>query len=112
MTEHLALVWSAADRGVAKNMVFMYARNSLLKGWWPAVTLIVWGPSAELLAGDAGLQEELEELREAGVRLVACKACADNYGVSARLAELGVEVIYMGQPLTDMLKQGWKVLTF
>jgi hypothetical protein len=112
MAEHLALVWSAADRGVAKNMVFMYAKNSLLKGWWPAVTLIVWGPSAELLARDAELQEELEELRAAGVELVACRACADNYGVAANLGELGVEVKYMGEPLTGMLKEGWKVLTF
>jgi len=38
--------------------------------------------------------------------------CADSYGVSERLRELGLKVKAMGSPLTDMLKQGWKVLTF
>jgi hypothetical protein len=46
------------------------------------------------------------------VELVACKACSDSYGVSDNLEELGVEVKYMGRPLTDMLKGDWAVVTF
>lgn len=108
----VALIWSAADREVALNMVFMYARNARLQDWWPRVRLVVWGPSARLLAEDAELQEELAEVGAAGVELLACRACADNYGLAGRLEELGVKVIYMGQPLTDMLRRGWHVLTF
>jgi hypothetical protein len=111
-SDQLALVWSSADRGVALNMVFMYARNSRLEGWWGRVRLVVWGPSAKLLAEDGEVQEALAEVQAAGVELLACRACAENYGVAERLAELGVEVIYMGQPLTEMLKNGWTVLTF
>ena len=47
-----------------------------------------------------------------GVQVRACMACADSYGVSERLRGLGIEVKGMGRPLTDMLQQGWKVLTF
>ncbi|MBU1276735.1 MAG: DsrE family protein [Proteobacteria bacterium] len=108
----LVIIWSSRDREVAKNMVFMYAKNSRLKGWWPAVRLVVWGPSASLIAEDAELQTELEELRQAGVELLACRACADKYGVAPRLEELGIEVIYMGQPLTEYLRAGLPVLTF
>ena len=43
---------------------------------------------------------------------MACKACADSYGVSESLAGMGVEVKDMGQPLTEMLKGDWKDLTF
>ena len=52
-------------------------------------------------------------MKEAGVELFACKACADNYGVSDKLAGLGIDVKYMGMPLTEILKKSdWKTITF
>ena len=73
---------------------------------------MVWGPSAQLMTMGLELQEELEDLKAVGVELQACKAGADLYGVTARLKSLGIEVIYMGAPLTEMLKTGWTCLTF
>jgi len=108
----LVVVWSSRDRDVALNTVFMYTKNSKLKGWWNDVKLVVWGPSAKLISVDQELQAELAELKKAGVELLACKACADRYGASKRLEELGIEVIYMGEPLTGYLKDGYAVLTF
>jgi hypothetical protein len=108
----LVVIWSSRDREVAQNMVFMYTKNSKLEGWWDRVRLVVWGPSAKLLATDQELQSELGELKEAGVELQACKACADRYGVSDKLGSLGIDVIYMGQPLTEYLKAGYPVITF
>ena len=93
-------------------MVFMYTKNSRLRQWWGRVRLVVWGPSALLISHDQGIQEELEELKATGVELLACKACSDLYGVTDQLQGLGIEVIYMGQPLTEMLKAGWQCLTF
>ena len=109
--DSLVVLWTSQDPEVARNMVFMYTKNSKLKGWWKEVKLIVWGPSAKLLATDAALQAELEELKEAGVELLACKACSDRYGVSDKLAGMGVDVIYMGVPLTQYLKSGLTVLS-
>jgi len=80
-SDKLAALWTSGDREVALNMVFMYTRNAKLRGWWNEVKLIVWGPSAKLLSADQELQKQLEGLKQAGVQLVACKACADNYGV-------------------------------
>ncbi|MBA7592025.1 hypothetical protein ES708_34197 [subsurface metagenome] len=51
-------------------------------------------------------------MKEVGVELLACKACADMYGVSDDLEKLGLEVGYMGVPLTEMVKSGWKTMTF
>ena len=110
--EKLVVIWSSADRNVALSNVFMYTKNSMLRGWWPQVRLVVWGPSAKLLSEDAELQEELELLKDAGVELQACKACADMYGVGDKLEALGIDVIYMGVPLTEMLKEGWTCLTY
>lgn len=110
--DKVIILWSSRDREVATNLVFMYARNSLIKCWWRSVTLVIWGPSAQLLSNDCGLQAELAELRSAGVGLLACKACADRYAVSKELEELGCEVAYMGEPLTRWLKEGSAILTF
>jgi hypothetical protein len=110
--DSLVVIWTSGDREVARKMVFMYTKNSRLRHWWGRVRLVVWGPSAPLLTVDRDLQDELGDLKAAGVELLACKACADLYGVSDQLQALGVEVIYMGQPLTDMLKAGWHCLTF
>ena len=108
--DKLAVLWTSGDREVALSMVFMYTLNSKLKKWWPRVRLIVWGPSARLLSVDQELQEKLEAMKAAGVELQACKACADIYGVSEKLESLGVEVIYIGQPFTEMLQGDWEVL--
>ncbi len=107
----LAVLWITQDKEAAQNMILLYTRNSKLKGWWENVRLIIWGPSANLLANDVELQAELEELKTAGVELLACKACADRYGVSDKLTDLGIDVIYMGAPLTGMLKEGWATLS-
>lgn len=111
-TKRLYLVWCAADREVALNMVFMYGLNSRLKGWWDEVRLLVWGPSARLLAEERGLQEDLEDLKAAGVELWACKACADRYGTAEALAALGLRVFPVGEDFTRTLQGGWTVLTF
>jgi hypothetical protein len=52
----------------------MYTRNARFRDWWGRVRLVVWGPSAQLLSEDRELQEELEDLKAAGVELLACKA--------------------------------------
>ena len=111
-TSKLGVVWTSGDRDVALKMVFMYTLNAKSRNWFDEVRLVVWGPSAKLLSVDEELQQEVAKMKEAGVELVACKACADSYGVSNKLEELGVEVKYMGVPLSDMLKQDWKVVTF
>ena len=50
--------------------------------------------------------------QEDGVVVQACQACADMYGVSDIHRKLGIEVKYMGKPLSDMIKSDYKILTF
>ena len=110
--ETINIIWSSADREVAIKMVFMYTHNSKLRNWWKTVRLIVWGPSAKLLAEDPELQLHIESMIEAGVLVCACKKCADESGVAESLSQMGIDVKYMGEPLTEILKNGEKVLTF
>jgi hypothetical protein len=103
--DELVVLWTSGDREVALKMAFMYTLNSKRFNWgWKNVTLVVWGPSSKLLAADTELQEYLSRMKEAGVKLLACKKCSDLYGVSEDLRRLDIEVKYMGKPLTDYLR--------
>ena len=108
---HLYVLWTNDNPVTADKMVFMYTINSLLHGWWERVTLIVWGATAQLTSEDSHMQARIEEAREVGVEVVACKACADQLGVSEKLEALGIDVKYMGEPLTDILKNDEALLT-
>jgi len=109
--DHLYILWTNADPITADKMVFMYGLNSLKKGWWERVTLIIWGATTKLSAENVEIQKKLNELQSEGVNLSACKACADQLGVTDILENMGVEVIYWGKPLTDLIKTGQKLLT-
>jgi hypothetical protein len=111
-TSKLAVLWTSGDDDVAHKVCFMYTHNAKEAGWFDEVTLIVWGPSSRLLASDKELEKKVKEMMASGVDVKACKACADLYGVSDEIGEMGIEVKYMGEPLSDMLKGDWKVLTF
>ena len=108
----LAVVWTSGDPEVASRVCFMYTENAKKQKWFDEVTLIVWGPSARLLAGDKDLQARVKAMLDSGVKVQACLACADGYGVTDQLRRLGIDVKYMGKPLTDLIKGGWKILTF
>lgn len=108
----LLIVWTSGDPDVAHKMVFMYAYNAQKNGWWDQVTLLVWGPSAKLSSENAKIQESLNMMKEQGVELLACKGCADQYGISSKLEEIGITVKYTGTYLTDHIKEGKKIITF
>lgn len=110
--ESLFIIWSSAEPDVAHNTAFMYAHNSMLRDWWGRVRLIIWGPSARLAANDPDIQEKLAAMARDGVEVWACRACADNYGVSEALEALGINVLFVGQPVTKMIQDGWRQLTF
>ena len=108
----LLMVWTSGDKEVAEKMVFMYTYNAKKQGWFDEVRFLIWGPSSKLLSEDAELQDYLKKMGNVGVELNACIVCANMYGVTDKLKDLGVDVKGMGMPLTDMLKTGWVTITF
>jgi hypothetical protein len=108
----LAVVWTSGDPDVAHRMVLMYTHASSKNRWFDENRLIVWGPSARLLAGDKDLQAKIKQMMTDGVVVEACIVCADSYGVTERLRAIGIDVKPMGKPLTDLIRDGWSVLTF
>jgi hypothetical protein len=110
--DKLAVLWTSGDIDVAERVCLMYTHTAKQQGWFNEVVLIVWGPSAKLLAENEHLQKEVRAMAADGVKLQACIVCANSYGVADKLKSMGIEVIGMGVPLTNYMKTGWHVLTF
>jgi hypothetical protein len=110
-SKKLYILWTSADLIVSEKMVMMYGINSKINYWWDEVTIIIWGASAILAAENELIQEKIKEAIHVGVNVSACKACADQLGVSDKLVELGVEVKYWGKHLTEILTENEKLLS-
>ena len=111
MEKELNILWTNADPVTAEKMVFMYAGNSLKRNWWEKVTVIIWGATAQLIADNDAIRTSIISLIDQGVYFSACKACADQLGVTGQLEEMGIEVKYWGEPLTEILQSGKKIIT-
>jgi len=107
----LNILWTTDNKETVISMLSMYAINSKAQGWWEQVNLIIWGPSAKLVAEDAEIQTLVKEMLEHGITVEACKACSELLCVTAALSSQGIDVKYMGQALTAYLKSDDKLLT-
>jgi hypothetical protein len=107
----LFILWTNDNIFTSEKMVLMYAQNSKLHNWWNEVTVIIWGATAKLVGENKMIQEKIKLAMHTGVKFSACKACADQLNVTEELLDLGVEVIYWGEGLTDILKDDDKLIT-
>lgn len=108
----LAVIWSSSDKDFARNTVFNYALNAKCRQWWSDVYLIIWGPSARLLAEDSEIKDSVSEMKSKGIKVSACAQNAYSYGVCDALMSMGIEVMGMQQPAAELMRRGAKVITF
>jgi len=85
----------------------MYAVNSLKHKWLTDVRLFFFGPAEGLLLRDEDLQELVMEYHRQGGTAVACRYLSDREGSSAGLDDLGLDVAYVGEPISDLIKEGY-----
>lgn len=110
-SDHLVVLWTTDNLFTTEEMVLLYTLNAKKRGWWREVTLVNWGAATRLLFENEDLQERMADFVDVGITLESCRACADSIGATSRLEELGFDVKYMGEPLTEYLKRGAHVLT-
>ncbi len=110
--KRLAVLWTSDDPLLAHRMLLMYVGASQRSKWFDENLIIIWGPSAKLVAEDNEIQTKIQAMMKAGVKFQACVACANMYGVVDDLRAQGIEVKGMGAPLSQILQDdGWKVLS-
>ena len=111
--DKLVVLWTSDDPYVADRVALMYTHAAKKNKWFNDVTLIIWGPSAKLTSENLKIQKKLKAMKEDGVEIRACIACASAYNVVEDLKKLDFEVAGMGVPLTNYLKDdSIKVITF
>ena len=107
----LHILWTNDNFITSEKMVFMYGINAKRRDLWDEVTIIIWGATAKLVSENKLIQELVEEAKLEGVHITACKACADQLGVTEILEGLDLEVIYQAEPFTKILKDDEKLIT-
>lgn len=107
----LLILWTSGEKETALHMVGMYAVNARSHAWWNEVTVLIWGAAARLAAQDEDVQAKIADLRAAGVRVTACRSCAEKLGVVEKLEEMQIEVFYAGGFLTNWIKSGDQLLS-
>ncbi|MEG1972480.1 MAG: hypothetical protein RR315_04905 [Oscillospiraceae bacterium] len=108
--DSLTLVWLSVDRIAASDMALLYLRDSAVKGWFKNITLILWGPTVELMTRDSNMQQQAQILNSVGVKVEACIACASLYGAVNKLRSMNIPCLPMGEKLTRLLKEGQAVI--
>jgi len=108
----LHVVWSTGEKDIAMRMIFVYLMDAKSMGWWDEINLVIWGPSAKLLATDKDVQAELDFVQQSGISVQACRGCTEAYKVTSIIRSLGIEVKYMGEVLTQYLQGEGRVITF
>ena len=111
-TSALVVIWSSADKEIAMKTALAYPLNSKLNGWMQNVTVMVWGPSVQLLAKDKEIQNVFLHMKQAGVNVFVDKKCVDEYQVVKEIEGLNMEVRSLGKPLTVFILQRRTILTF
>ena len=101
---HLHIIWTNADPLTSANMVMMYAKNSLLNGWWDKVTVICWGAVQPLIIHDPHIRELIRKLQSEGVQFSACLTCSDKLGLTEKLQELGIETVRWGKRTSELMQ--------
>jgi hypothetical protein len=108
----LNVLWTTGEKEVALRMIFIYLMDAKSMGWYDEITLVIWGPSARLVAGDKAIQKELDFLLQSGIKVEACQGCTEAYKVTDAIRALGINVRFMGEPLTEILHSGDRLITF
>ncbi len=106
MTDKVLVIISSADPAKARTGI-LYATNALANGWLEAVKLIFFGPSQKLLLNNPDLQQAVQHYQEMDETVVACKFLADEEKSSQSIAALGIQVDYVGEMISNFIKEGY-----
>ena len=70
------------------------------------VKVVYFGPSEKMIVEDPILSDQAQDIAEAGGS-IACKYISDRDGVSEKIEKLGVQVEYVGNIVSDLIKDGY-----
>ncbi|MEC9484934.1 MAG: hypothetical protein UMR38_03535 [Candidatus Izemoplasma sp.] len=107
----LVVLWKSDNLVDIQEMITPYIIASKKNGWWDSVEVIIWGPSQKIVVENDDVKRRVALMTKQNIPLYACKKCAEDLNVDQALENLGVNVMYTGELLTDFLQSDAKVIT-
>ena len=101
------LIWLASGDMEKLRPGIIYGTNARKFGWLEDVQFVVFGESEQLLLNQPDSFELLQSNNTA-----YCKFVADEMKITTTLKEKGARVIYVGDYISNFIKEGYQVITF
>lgn len=101
------LIWLASGELEKLRPGILYGTNAKKYGWLEDVQFVVFGESERLLLKNQSLFDLLQDNSTA-----YCKFVADDMDITPALEEKGAKVIFVGDYISNFIKQGYQVITF
>lgn len=102
------LIWLASGEKEKLNPGILYGTNAKKYGWVDDVKFVVFGEAEKLMLEDEELFSKIQD----SVETVYCKFVAEEMNITKDLESKGAKVIYVGEYISNLLKEGYQVLTF
>ena len=106
MTDKILVILSTSDAGKAQTGA-MYALNALKHGWMEDIKLILFGPAQDLILQDEQFRNLVQQYQEIEENVVACKFISDRDEKSEALDKIGIQVKYVGEMISNYIKDGY-----
>ena len=106
MNEKLLVIISTSEVEKARTGL-LYTINAKRNEWINDIKLIFFGPSEKLLLEDEIIQQYAEEFILMEEKVVACKFIAIQEKTDEKLNALGIEVEYVGEMISNYIKDGY-----
>ncbi len=101
------LIWLASGEMEKLQPGIIYGTNARKHGWVDDVQFVIFGESERLMLEHPETFELLQNNSAA-----YCKFVADDMGITATLEEKGANIIYVGDYISNFIKEGYQVITF
>lgn len=75
------------------------------------VRVLFFGPGVRLAASGT-IDEQLRDLRDAGIAPKACSANVESYGVAVEVAARPIELLSAGAEVEEFARMGYTVISF
>lgn len=102
------LIWLTSGERAKLEPGILWGVNAIKYGWVDEVRFVVFGESEKLFLEDQTLFEMINEVESP----MFCKYLAESVGIEKDLQEKGANLIDVGEPIAEAIKEGFQVITF
>ena len=106
MHDRVIVIIATAEAAKARTGA-MYALNAMKHGWLEDVKLVLFGPAENLFLEDVEFQDLVRQYMDLAKTPLACRFLSDKDGSSERLRDLGLDVQFVGAPISEAIREGY-----